>query len=166
LIRIYFILILLALAFFAVRRFINTPASTLSRPIRHLALLLAALPLLYLGLTGRLAWLLALAGLIFAALARWTPVILRYAPQLQRLWVLLRSGKQQQSTQSKTHTQSKDAMSLDEAYAVLGLKKNASPQEIVDAHRKLMQKLHPDRGGSDYFAAKINLAKAILLKNK
>ena len=58
----------------------------------------------------------------------------------------------------------KGKMSVAEAYEVLGLKSGASKQEITEAHRKLIQKNHPDRGGSDYLAAKINLAKKTLLK--
>lgn len=49
------------------------------------------------------------------------------------------------------------------AYAVLGLQRGASKAEVVQAHRKMMQKVHPDRGGSDYLAAQINQAKDILI---
>jgi hypothetical protein len=55
------------------------------------------------------------------------------------------------------------AMSKEEAYAVLGLRPGASQDDIRKAHKRLMKEFHPDRGGSDYLAAKINQAKDVLL---
>ena len=55
-------------------------------------------------------------------------------------------------------------MAAKEAREILAVNENASPEDIIQAHRKLLQKLHPDRGGSDYLAAKINQARDTLLK--
>ena len=54
-------------------------------------------------------------------------------------------------------------MSPDEALAILGLKEGASKRKIISAHRALMKKYHPDQGGSDYLATKINEAKDVLV---
>ncbi len=54
-------------------------------------------------------------------------------------------------------------MTLEEARAILGVAEDADADAIKAAHRKLMQRLHPDHGGTDYLAGRINLARQVLL---
>ena len=54
-------------------------------------------------------------------------------------------------------------MDESQALAVLGLDGAASKEDVLAAHRRLIQRLHPDRGGTDYLAATLNKAKEVLL---
>ena len=57
------------------------------------------------------------------------------------------------------------AMTKEEAYKVLGLETGAAAADVRKAHRRLMQRLHPDLGGSSFLAARINEAKDVLLSD-
>ncbi|TNE63359.1 MAG: hypothetical protein EP335_09790 [Alphaproteobacteria bacterium] len=54
-------------------------------------------------------------------------------------------------------------MSRDEALEVLGLQPGASEDEINAAYRRLMAQVHPDKGGNDWMASKLNEARRTLL---
>lgn len=68
-----------------------------------------------------------------------------------------------QKGQAQTQSVSESALDRGTALEILGLHEAATQDEVVQAHRRLMQKMHPDRGGSDYLAKKINAARDFLL---
>jgi len=105
--------------------------------------------------------LLGLA-IVTARLTR-TPLatILAAAPQLLRL---LQSYERGQSQNTSPETTSN--LTAEEAALILGVPIHANEEQVRDAHRRLIQKNHPDRGGTDYLATKINQARDTLLKAK
>lgn len=116
---------------------------------------------IFLTITGRLHFIAAIVTAVLPFAKKLVP-LMRYVPLLRRLY---KQNQQQKSQDQSASTASSGSLSLEEAYQVLGLQTGASKEDVVEAHRKLMQKLHPDRGGNDYLAARLNQAKDKLLEH-
>lgn len=148
-------LVLLAGFFLTVRWMANAEPSRFVRQVQvggSLALLVAAVAAAIEGRFG-IALPLAFAALGFMAPRRFSGM---RGPRPEGRERKTGADRRQRSPRSSGLTRA-------EAYDILGLKPGASDQDIRDAHRRLIQKNHPDLGGSDYLAAKINEAKDVLL---
>jgi len=154
------LLLLTLIGVFLLRHRLAGQSRLLAGRLKKIAWVAAFIAVLLLLASGRLTVLLAAIGAALIYCIRVLPILLSHAPSLQRLWQATQNQKSQPGPQPAPNT---GTMTPAEAYQVLGLKPGASRQEIITAHRKLMQKNHPDHGGSDYLAAKINLAKTILV---
>ena len=115
----------------------------------------------FLAITGRLNFITAAVTGAVAMLPK-AVQLLRYLPILDKFRQHANNPNQQQN-QNNRQAQSQAAMSQKQACDILGIKPDASKEEIIKAHKRMMQKVHPDRGGSDYLAAQINQAKDTLL---
>ena len=111
--------------------------------------------LLGLVVTGRAHWLMGILAAILALVGR-VAQIAQYVPLFRKLF-----GQQSNIPPNQAPTQ--QAMSRQDAADILGVDVNASNEEVRAAHKSLMQKIHPDRGGSDALAKQINTAKDILI---
>lgn len=111
--------------------------------------LVMAVSLFFLAITGRLATAL---GLMAAA----TPLALGYMRTV--------SQRRKREQTHKAASSGGDSMTRDKAFEILGLKENASRAQIIEAHKRLMKKIHPDQEGSEWLAKQINAAKDFLLK--
>lgn len=113
-----------------------------------------------LAVTGHLNIITAMIAGLVALLPR-AMSLLKYLPFISRLYQQ-RPGAQQGQQQTPP-PRGKQTMSTEQAIEVLGLKSTYTKDDVIQAHRRMMQKVHPDRGGSDYLAAQINTAKDVLL---
>jgi hypothetical protein len=162
-IRVYLLLVLAVLlaVYLGKNWFKKNPAAGNAIWLKKAAWVVALLFVGFLALTGKLNWLFAVFGVLLAYLLRILPMLLSLGPQLQKLWMQFNAGKQQSGHASQAGRGG--ALTKADALAILGLKPGADKTQIIEAHRKLIARLHPDKGGSDYLAAQINLAKKILL---
>ncbi len=142
-------LAVLAVLLLAMRWFISTTPQAAYRAAVFVAGIVFFVLAGYLAVTGKLA--AALPAIIAALLAYWKNKQLKEAGN---------------AGHSQTGQASGGQMSHDEASKVLGLKPGASRDEVHGSYKKLMQKLHPDKEGSEYLAQKINQARDTLLGKK
>ena len=131
--------------------------STLIITLATLALIAA---LAVLAATGRLHWLAAAAAALLPFLRRSLGLLVRFFPIFGRLFTAFRQQRQSAGGSARPAA---GAMTRQEALSVLGLGANATKQEIIEAHRRLMAKNHPDKGGSTFIAQQLNEAKRTLL---
>lgn len=124
-----------------------------------------------------LAWILALGGISLALLLILTGrggiaigALVMFGPLIWQHWRKAHPGPQQAGAGRSggagtggTGPRRSGAMTREEAYQVLGLKPGASEAEIRAAHRRLMRGAHPDSGGSDWLASRVNQARDVLL---
>lgn len=117
-----------------------------------------AAAILGLVVAGRAHWLMGvLAGLL--ALAGRAAQLAQYVPMFKKIF-----GEERMANNGAGHSSMpQSTMSQQDAADILGVEPSASPEEVRAAHKNLMQKIHPDRGGSDALAKQINMAKDILL---
>ena|ERR1700761_7650950 len=117
------------------------------------------------------AWIAALGGLTLALLlilsgreAVAFGALTLFGPLIYQHWQAARGGgKGRPSTRSGPRPSPRASMTRGEAYEVLGLRPGASESDIRDAHHRLMRAAHPDAGGSDWLASRINQARDVLL---
>ena len=137
------------------KRWKKVPPEKRKAFIRNSALWLTAIVVLALVVTGRAHWIMGVLAALLAMAGR-VVQLAQYIPIFKKIFDDVQ-GKQPPAGNSC-------AMTRQEAADLLGVSINASPEEIRMAHKKLMQKVHPDRGGSDALAKQINEAKDLLLK--
>jgi len=116
-----------------------------------------AVIVLGLVLAGRAHWLMGILAALLALAGR-VAQFAQYMPLFKKLM-----GDEPAPSEGDSVVAATSGMSKQKAADILGVDLNSEPDDIRMAHKRLMQKIHPDRGGSDALAKQINQAKEVLL---
>lgn len=147
---------------FGVKRWQSLPSEQKAGFARKWAMYGAAAVILALVVTGKAHWLMGVLASLLALAGR-VSQFAQYAP-LFKQFMGDESGPEPEHSSGKGPIASNSqAMSKQYAAEVLGIEADASAEDVRSAHKRLIQKMHPDRGGSDALAKQINLAKDVLL---
>ncbi len=154
--------LLLVVLLILARGYTRTNARVLAKGMRFTGGMVLALLTVALGISGRIGFAFLTAGaswyLLFGSPPPWQGP---YGTSGGRGRQEQGQGPRQSGSSSSPGRLS--GMSRPEALSVLGLADGASEEQIRAAHRRLILQTHPDKGGTDYLAAKINEAKDVLL---
>lgn len=139
--------------------YINSHPTNIAFLVKRLVLVLAVILLTFLMLSGRLGSIMYYGGFIIPF----------FIPIFFRLYKNSDSPNErphlnQNRGQEEKNSYNSKNITAEEACEMLGVSKDASRDDIIHAYRRLMLKLHPDHGGTDYLAQKLNQAKEILIK--
>lgn len=157
-IRLLLLIAIIASTLYLLRWFLTSPAETVAANIRKTLWLLLGLGLIFLAISGRL-------NIIFAFIGSAIPFIAKQLPNILRILGVAKTVKQASARPDNKANIKVTNMSSEEALKILGLATGASKSEVLQAHKRLMHKLHPDKGGSTYLASQLNNARDTLLKN-
>ena len=157
-----FVLIYLLLNWFA-----KTSSKKISKNIRFITIILAAILALVMVYAGRFIFSLPFVLMILPLIKTKAGLSLF---QLLRIWSLLRVLKNSGRFNFNNINQNLNAQSIsvEEAYRILNLdpKKKYTKDEVLNSYKKIMKKIHPDISPElTRLAAIVNEAKEVVLKN-
>ena len=134
------------------------------KSVKHFLFIVAAiLGVVLIGFFSKYGAAIAGGLLVLFTIVRRLAGLITTFLYFRRLKKTFASGTQQNQ---KTQADANAPMSEKEAREILGVSEAATKKEIKEAYHRLMQKNHPDQGGSEYFAKKLNQAHDVLLKRK
>ncbi len=154
--RSLFVIALVAALIYAYKRWQSVPESA-RRPLYKKWAIYGSLGVvLALVMAGRAHWILGVMAGLLAIAAR----AMQFAPYVPIFKRFMAGSDEADATE---HVTVNGTMTRAQAAEILGVDETASAAEIKAVHKSLMQKMHPDRGGSPALAKQINRAKDVLL---
>ena len=160
-------LVIFVLVYLLLNWFAKTSSKKISKGIRSITIILAAILALVMVYAGRFIFSLPFLLMILPLIKTKAGLTLL---QLLRIWSLLRVLKNSGRFNFNNINQNFNTQSVsnEEAYRILNLdpKKKYSKEEVLNSYKKIMKKIHPDISPElTRLAAIVNEAKEVVIKN-